>query len=197
VGEVLREQGEFYELSHYPRDDVYDADTFSQYYYHAHRGSVEHGHFHTFLRSGGMPDDIQPLEWPSADELWPKGNNALSHLIAISMDGWGDPIGLFVTNRWVTDEAWYSAEDVIRMLPGFAIDHANPSWPTNRWLTAMLTLYRPWIEGLIRHRDQVIKQWQKTHHDQDVFEDRRLEITGYLPVSVQATLAEIQAVLES
>ena len=56
VGEVLREQGEFVEYSHYPADDVYDEESRAQYYYHAHRPG-EHGHFHTFLRVGnGNPD---------------------------------------------------------------------------------------------------------------------------------------------
>lgn len=38
VGELLKGQGDFVELEHYPRDDVFDADTHGQYYYHAHRG---------------------------------------------------------------------------------------------------------------------------------------------------------------
>ena len=36
VGEVLRGQGEFYEWDHFPKGDVYDPETHSQYYYHAH-----------------------------------------------------------------------------------------------------------------------------------------------------------------
>ena len=56
VGEILRGQGTFYENEHYPADDVFDGETHSQYYYHAHRGPMaEHGHFHTFLRAAGMP----------------------------------------------------------------------------------------------------------------------------------------------
>lgn len=63
VGEVLKVQGDFVEMEHYPRDDVFDAETHGQYYYHAHRGGdVEHGHFHTFLRAGGMPAGVAPLE---------------------------------------------------------------------------------------------------------------------------------------
>ncbi|WP_367026078.1 hypothetical protein ABZN20_17320 [Methylococcus sp. ANG] len=51
VGEVLRDQGTFYELDHYPKDDVFDDESRCQYYYHAHRpDSGEHGHFHTFMR---------------------------------------------------------------------------------------------------------------------------------------------------
>ena len=192
VGEVLRGQGEFVEMEHYPRDDVFDADTHAQYYYHAHRGAPEHGHFHTFLRAGGMPGGVAPLPWPQASEDWPAGADALSHLVAISMDAWGEPTGLFATNRWVTGETWYPAEAVIRMLDRFEIDHAWPSWPTNRWLGAMLRLYRPWIEGLIRHRDAVIEAALRAHPQRDVFEDRALEITGFLPVSVDALVTALK-----
>ena len=62
VGEVLRGQGDFVEMEHYPRDDVFDADSHAQYYYHAHRGTAEHGHFHTFLRAAGMP--VSTLDGP-------------------------------------------------------------------------------------------------------------------------------------
>lgn len=193
VGEVLRDQGDFVEMEHYPRDDVFDAETHAQYYYHAHRGALEHGHFHTFMRAAGMPAGVAPLAFPQASEPWPAGADAISHLIAISMDGWGEPIGLFACNRWVTGETWYRAEDVIRMLDRFEIDHAWPSWPTNRWLGALLRLYRPWIEGLIRHRDAVIAAHLSARAGEDVFEDRTLEITGYLPVAVDQLVATLSA----
>ena len=107
VGEMLRGQGEFVEYDHYPADDVFDAETHAQYYYHAHRGSEgEHGHFHTFLRAAGMPPDVAPADNPG-EEPWPTGDEALSHLIAISMDAYGEPIGLFTVNRWVTGDTWY------------------------------------------------------------------------------------------
>lgn len=192
VGEVLRDQGEFVEMAHYPRDDVFDAETHAQYYYHAHRGELEHGHFHTFLRAAGMPDGVAPLPFPRATEAWPAGDDAISHLIAISMDAWGEPIGLFACNRWVTGETWYPAEDVLRMLDRFVIDHAWPSWPTNRWISAMLRLYRPWIEGLLWHRDAVIAAHLNAQPDDDVFENRALEITGYLPISVHRLVASLE-----
>lgn len=107
------------------------------------------------------------------------------------MDAWGDPIGLFCTNRWMTDEAWYPAEAVIAMLDRFVIDHAFPNWAGNRWLTALLRLYRPHIKALIRHRHQIIAAWQQAHPDRDVFEDRALEITGYLPVAVDELLQQL------
>src|SRR5262249_29953001 len=64
VGEVLRDQSVFREWDHYPRDDVHDALTHAQFYYHAHpanqRAWEEHGHFLTFLRPRGMPRSVKP-----------------------------------------------------------------------------------------------------------------------------------------
>ena len=191
VGEILRGQGEFLELEHYPHDDVRDAQTHSQYYYHAHReNGDEHGHFHTFIRTGEL-DHPPPLAGrPHAD--WPQGADAIAHLVGISMDDWGYPSGLFATNRWVTGETWYSADCIIDLLSRFEIDHAYPSWPANRWIGAMLRLFQAHIVALLRHRDATIAVWQRAHPDQDVLEERRLEITGYLPISVDAWIRQLE-----
>ncbi len=194
VSEVLRGQGTFYELEHYPAEDVFDRDTHAQYYYHAHRGGGEHGHFHTFLRAPGMPAGVAPIAY-AGEEVWPSGDESICHLIAISMDAYGRPTSLFAVNRWVTAEAWYPAADVIRMLDCFAVDHAHPSWPLNRWLGAMLKLFRPQIEALVRHRDAVVSVWRDAHPGVDVFEDRRLDVTGELPVSIDAQTAAVAAAL--
>lgn len=195
VGEMLRGQGEFVEYEHYPADNVFDAETHAQYYYHAHRGSEgEHGHFHTFLRAPGMPAGVVPVPY-GGEEPWPSGDEALSHLIAVSMDAYGEPIGLFTVNRWVTGDAWYAAADVIRMLERFEIDHANPSWPANRWLGAMLRLFRPQIEALVLARDVAVADWARAHPATDVFEDRELEITSQLAISVEAQIAAVAAAL--
>ena len=195
VGELLRGHGTFTELEHYPPDDIFDRDTHAQYYYHAHSGMPgENGHFHTFLRAPGMPDGVKPVAY-SGSEPWPTGDEALSHLIAISMDAYGLPFGLFAVNRWVTAEAWYDAEDVIRMLDRFVIDHAFPSWPVNRWIGAMIKLFRPQIETLIRHRDASVAAWTHTFPGIDVFEDRQLEVTGELHISIDDQISSVQSAL--
>ena len=196
VGEVLRGQGEFVEYSHYPADDVYDEESRAQYYYHAHRGLAgEHGHFHTFLRRPGAIVGAAPVAFP-ASEPWPAGDDEIAHLIAISMDAYGWPIGLFATNRWVAGDTWFRATDVIRMLDHFRIDHACPSWPVNRWISAMIVLFRPHIEALLLHRDEVVNAWIAAHPGEDVFEDRKLEITSRLDVSVDAIVEELQALTD-
>jgi Domain of unknown function (DUF6969) len=135
------------------------------------------------MRPKGMPPGIGPGEVrdfvPSASD-----NEALSHLIAISMTPAGLPERLFTTNRWVTGETWYRAADVIGMLDRFVIDFDHPSRSLNDWLTAMVVLFRPQIEDLLIERDRVILQWQADHADTDVFEDRRLEIISSIRISL-------------
>ncbi|MCH7888171.1 MAG: hypothetical protein IIA00_02715 [Proteobacteria bacterium] len=198
VREVLRGQGTFTQWDHYPKGDAYDHETHSQYFYHAHptelRGG-EHGHFHTFLRAKGMPKDAAPAPYDGKVE-WPGGGDALSHLIGISMDAKGYPTTLFSTNRWVTGETWYAARDVCAMLDRFVIDHARPSWPTNRWITAMLRLFGPQIRELVAARDDTVAAWREEHPNRDVFEDRELEITSRLDISVDDQIAGVRAALE-
>ena len=192
VGECLRGQGTFYELDHYPEGDVYDHHTHAQYYYHAHRGSDgEHGHFHTFLRAKGLPEGVRPVAH-QGDEPWPRGDEVLSHLVAISMDRFGFPIGLFTTNRWVTGENWFVACDVERMLDRFRIYHAHPSWPLNRWLGAMVVLFRPTVVALLHERDAVLEDWRARHPGCDAFEDRALEIMSRRPIDTDAQIAEVE-----
>jgi len=185
VGECLKDQGTFFQMEHYPKGDVYDNESFAQYYYHNHREDMdEHGHFHTFMRAGGIDNTIKPVPY-KGDVKWELGENAVSHLISISMDKAGFPIGLFATNRWVTGETWYKSEDVIGMLDNWSIDHAFPNLSVNLWITAMMRLFRPQIVELLNHRDQVVQSWANSNPGADVFEDRELEVTGEVMISVE------------
>ena len=195
VADLLKGSGTFYQMNHYPEGDVYDHDTHSQFYYHAHRGG-EHGHFHLFLRPKGMPEGITPKQVDDFEE--PAGkNDALSHLIAISMDAYGMAQSLFTVNRWVTAEYWYDCEDVIKMLDHFEIDHASPSWPANKWVSAMVQLFHPQICDLLRERDKAVKAWIEQHEDENVYEDRKLEITSELPCSAMEQIELIKKELQS
>ncbi len=198
VGELLRGTDTFYEWDHYPKGDVYDRETHSQYYYHAHaadqRFPGEHGHFHTFLRPKGMPPAIKPTQIPGRPV--PKDpNDELSHLIAIAMTPAGLPFRLFSTNRWVTGESWYRAEDVIALLDLFNIDHARPSWPANRWITGLVGLFKPQIAELVAARDRAVEAWAKRHAGGDVYEDRALEITSYMDIDVEAQVRAVSRAL--
>lgn len=198
VGELLKGEGTFLEWDHYPKGDVHDFTSYSQYYYHAHPAEErpgEHGHFHTFLRPKGMPKGVKPA--PVADLELPEDlDDALSHIVGISMDSHGLPLRMFSTNRWVTGEIWYRAEDVCTMIGCFVIDHAQPSWPVNRWISAMLCLFRPQIEELLYRRDRTIAQWQKQDPAKNVFEDRGREVTSVMEISIDEQIEKVVRALE-
>lgn len=200
VIEALRGSGDFTEWEHYPPDDVRDPTSHAQYYFHAHspydRDTPDYGHFHTFMRPKGMPAGIRPAKVqnvvPPAGEI-----DALSHLIAISMTPTGMPERLFTTNRWVTGETWYKATDVIAMLDRFTIDIDHPSPLLNQWLTAMFVLFRPQIKDLLIERDRSIEKWYAQNPDSDVFEDRRLEITSSMEISLYEHIEWLDRKLEA
>lgn len=192
VGQCLANQGTFYEDEHYPKGDVYDSESHAQYYYHAHRPeSGEHGHFHTFLRAAGMPRMVKPVAY-SGEAKRPSGKDALSHIVAVSMNRPGMPVGMFTTNRWVTDETFYPAADVIKMLDRFSIEQSFPCLATNRALTAVLHLFKPQVIALLEQRDKTIQSWVETYPDRDVYEDRDLEITSIIDINVDRQLAAIK-----
>ncbi len=195
VGQCLAHQGTFYEIDHYPKGDVFDAEFHSQYYYHAHRRKArEHGHFHTFLRAPGMPEGMAPVAYRGKARR-PVGKDALCHFIAIAMDQPGRAIGLFTTNRWVTDESFYAAPDAIAMLGRFRIEHTHPCLGVNRWITAMLKLFRPQIEALLVARDRMIAEWAVAHPGRDTYEDRELEVTSSMRIDIARQIAAIAAEL--
>jgi len=219
VSEALgHADGGFYEWRHYPEGDVYDPETHAQYYYHAHppaeRAHGEHGHFHAFLRPRGMPSGVQPLMLPElaipGAPAQPQGpvlpparqpnqgedNDKLSHLVAISMDARGSPIRLFTTNRWVTGETWYRAEDVVRMLDRFAVNTSSPSSMLNRWITAMFTLFRPQMRALLTARDAAVMTWRRRHRGKiHVFEDRRLDVASATAIDIEDQVRQLKAAL--
>lgn len=200
VIEALRGSEEFVEWEHYPPDDVRDPETHVQYFFHAHapedRERPDYAHFHTFMRSKGMPTGIRPAEAGGDTSHSGAGGEAMSHLVAISMTPSGMPERLFTTNRWVTAETWYGASDVIAMLDGFAVGSAGPSPVLNRWLTAMMVLFRPQIEQLLIERDRAVERWRSIHPGNDVFEDRRLDITSSMDVSLERHISWLDRLIE-
>jgi hypothetical protein len=197
---------------HYPEGEVFDATSHAQYFFHAHapdsRPPSERGHFHTFLRAEGMPSGVVPLLLPElavADVAAPPPQAAplkrgerdeVSHLVAIAIDVSGEPIRLFTTNRWVTGETWYRAEDVARMLDLFVIAEREPSAVLNRWIGAMIQLFRPQIAALLHARDETVMAWRRRRRTQ-VFEDPRLEITSSLDIQLDTQLALVDRARDS
>jgi hypothetical protein len=197
VAEVLAGR-EFIQFEHYPPNDVLDPESQAQYYFHAHppeRGTWnDYGHFHLFLRGSGIAENSVPaaLSFPQPPR---EMTDDICHLIAISMDRSGRPVRLFTTNRWVTAETWFAATNAIEMLDRFVVDLSWPSWPLNRWLTAMLVLYQPHIEKLIEERDRVIDAHQAAYPHSDAFEDRALEVTSGIDIDLDKRLTQIRVML--
>ena len=204
LAEIGADEGALVDWQRYPGGEVYDPQTHVQYFYHAHpaadRAVREHGHFHTFLRAEGMPLGVAPLVLPEtavADAARPTPQAAplkhgardeVSHLVAIALDPRGEPMRLFTTNRWVTGETWYRAEDVIRMLDRFRFGEVGGPTVLNRWIGAMLALFRPQILALLRQRDETVTAWRWRRRT-NVFEDIRLEITSSVEINLGAQFA--------
>jgi hypothetical protein len=133
----------------------------------------------TAVAAAAAPPQGAPLKRGARDEV--------SHLVAISLDALGEPIRLFTTNRWVTGETWYRAGDVIAMLDRFTI---GPTGPTlrDRWLVAVMQLFRPQIAALLRQRDHTVMA-RRRRQRANVFEDPRLEVTSSLDIDLRAQLA--------
>ncbi|MBI1204077.1 MAG: hypothetical protein GC182_16370 [Rhodopseudomonas sp.] len=198
VTEVLDGVDAVEEWAHFPAGDIVDPVTHSQFYYHAHaaaeRASGEHGHFHTFVRPKLLCPDRSPMAIAESAESLPD-TTWVAHLVGISTDERGHPIRLFTTNRWVTDEVWYDAETVIAMLDSFDITVEQPSVDLNRWVSAMVQLFRPQIAILLRKRDAVIAQWRIEHSECDVFEDRELQIVSETPIDFLNQIRAVETAL--
>jgi hypothetical protein len=208
--EAVGKAGRIGDWRHYPDGDAYDPASHAQYFYHRHpagergaeEGPAEHGHFHLFLRAEGMPPGVAPLLLPEAAIAFAQtppqaaptkrgARDEVSHLIAIALDKNGEAVRLFTTNRWVTGETWYRAEDVVRMLDRFSLDAAEPASVVNRWLAAIVRLYQPEIAMLLRERDKTVMDPRRRRRKVDVFEDPKLEITSSLAIDVEARLAAV------
>jgi hypothetical protein len=197
------------EWQHHPPGDVYDPQSHAQYFFHVHppagRRVGEHGHFHTFLRAEGMPPGAAPLVLPEsavpgaapppqAAPLKLGARDEVCHLVAVALDDRGEPVRLFTTNRWVTGETWYRADDVIAMLDRFTLDNAGGPAPVNTWLAALIALYRPQIALLLRERDRTVMMWRQRRRA-NVFEDPRVEVTSSLDIDLDKHLAALGPLL--
>lgn len=155
--------------SHYPPGDVFDPASGGQWYYHCHLPPEEgeHGHFHCFVRPGGKDGPVH-------------------HLVAVGVDAHGRLRRLFTVNQWVVGDTWLGAEASIGLIERFDMQMPQPSYLTNRWLTAILRLHGDEIAELIRQRDATLA----AHRPPDgtpAVDDRELEVTSELRVDLAAT----------
>ena len=67
--------------------------------------------------------------------------------------------------KLVRNTQFHDAANVATLLDYFKIDHARPSWPVNRWITALVRLYKPLIVELVKVRDRTVDDWRDEHPD--------------------------------
>ncbi len=147
--------GDVHWWSHYPDNDARDALTQSRWYYHVHapgdRDPAEHGHFHLFLHRTQIAADAAPMAQPASGE---NAQAFVTHIAGLSIDHLGIPISWFATNRWVTDEFMYPAPVMIDHLCHYNVDQTEEDGTVNRFLTAMVALYRNDIADMLIERDE-------------------------------------------
>lgn len=59
----------------------------------------------------------------------------------------------------------------------------------------MVGLFRPLVKDLVRERDLVVAAWRAAHPDQDVFEDKNLEIVSSADISVEKQISRLRVLL--
>lgn len=177
---------EVVEFDHYPPDDVIDHRTGSQFYYHAHRdGDLEHGHVHLFWHATAGARRRRAREGRMA---WTR--TAPSHLLAISLDARGLPVGLFTVNRWVTDGHWFDAATTLSLVDRFALAPEGEHAASCRWITGFVRFYRPRIELLLRQRDRRLARRDDLS---SALADHRLEVLSLQRIDWSADLDAIEA----
>lgn len=174
-------------MSHYPKGDRIDHSTGSQYFYHCHREnfeSDEHGHFHCFMRYKHIPKRVKPAPLPDWDKYI---DNPMTHLIAIGMNRFGQPIRLFTVNRWVTSEIWYEAKHAPYFLKRYQMTlNDDPYWQVlDKWVEGMLHLFAPQIAWLHEARDQKIQQHQKLNPNENAYMDYDLEELSEIDIDMK------------
>ncbi len=149
----------FVENKKYPPGFLQFNQQGMQAYYHCHPASRkgvhrfpgEHGHFHIFIRI--------------AEERW-------SHLVALSMDSMGQPLGWFTVNLWVSGESWLAADELVKKFNQLPLQLAdNKLSLAEQWLLSLLLLEKQTIISLIKERDRILEQ-EKQALGGDILQDR-------------------------
>ena len=178
---------------HYPPKDARDKFCKSRWYYHVHapgdRDEDEHGHFHLFLHRTQLPEGLEPKVWPPLRE---DAKAHVTHLIALSIDTMGIPRSWFTVNRYVTNEFLYPAETMIEHLPDFNVDHTAQDDCVNRFVTAMVALYREEIAELLQERDTRQAELFSEHGDAGYEKASGAEVLSSIPIDLDAKISGME-----
>jgi hypothetical protein len=183
LSQLAPKNGVFTLWNHYPSAEVSDPYTACQYFYHSHRTTVrEHGHFHLF----GLFESDGSLHLKGTPWI---GDDAPSHLIAVSINSQGLPVKVFCPNRWVTKGHWLPANILLAQLDKFSIN-SNMRWSvTSRWLTGLVQLFWPQIEAVLKARDLLAVQLRNGRHWRTFLSDETIAVINYIPVNLHQQIA--------
>ena len=189
---VLPDGGDSHFWKHYPKGDARDAKTRSRWYYHVHapgsRDEGEHGHFHLFLHRTQLPKGLEPKVWP------PQGEDCkahVTHLVGLSIDTVGIPRAWFTVNRFVTNEFLFPADVMIEHLPDFNVDETKEDDLVNRFVTAMVALYREEIAELLRQRDARHAELVAKHGEKGYEKESGVEMLSQIPIDLDAKISSL------
>ena len=175
VLDIILNKKELEDWAMYPWDGgVIDKKTRSQYFYHAHPQSPEHGHFHVFYSH----------------------RNQIVHLAAISLDDQGQPMELFTVNRWVTGDFYIPAGKLSGYITQFRIANNSFDREVGEYLRNLLILYQAEIGALMQQRERVFADYRATHDGREPYEDRDLDVTSNLEIQVENQVAALEQELQ-
>ena len=98
--------------------------------------------------------------------------------------------GIVVLSGMMTMEGEdYSTLESIRETGGLRPD---ATWPTNRWIGAMIRLFRPQIRWLVEERDAAVAVWQAGNPDSVVYEDHGFEVPSVMDISVENQIRRVR-----
>ena len=178
---------------HYPPKDARDKFCRSLWYYHVHaagsRDEDEHGHFHLFLHRTQLPEGLEPKVWPPQRE---DAKAHVTHLVGLSIDKVGIPRAWFTVNRFVTNEFLFPADVMIDHLADFNVDHTAEDDCVNRFVTAMVALYREEIAQLLRERDERQAELVAEFGAEAAYEKAsKVEVLSQIPIDLDAKLGSL------
>lgn len=179
---------------HYPPKDARDKFCRSRWYYHVHaagsRDEDEHGHFHLFLHRTQLPEGLEPKVWPPQRE---DAKAHVTHLVGLSIDKVGIPRAWFTVNRFVTNEFLFPADVMIDHLADFNVDHTAEDDCVNRFVTAMVALYREEIAQLLRERDERQAELVAEFGAEAAYEKAsKVEVLSQIPIDLDAKLGSLE-----
>jgi hypothetical protein len=128
----------------YPDKPIVLSNNQFSVYYHAHEKNLfsddEHGHFHFFLT---------PLQ---CEESHPQ------HLVALSIDHYGQPRAWFTVNQWVTAGANYDSYQFNAIME--KVDTDEEGTLLQNWLMAMLLFYQQDIGQLMNTSRESLQAYE-------------------------------------